>query len=183
MSYLAYKSQVLLGKEKMKNIDTSKTDTNPQAEFVLNCPTALLYLHFHNIVDASFWSKCLENDEMFKNWKQKHLGSLVHLWIMLDIIKGLNKNVMISAWVLDKLEKMPVIDILKGIDLLKKNTNLREIDTFLKSYDWEKDPKHPFNIKRKLQYAARYYEILSKFATSDKKKKNINKLILKKLTK
>ncbi|MBA2367689.1 MAG: ankyrin repeat domain-containing protein [Candidatus Protochlamydia sp.] len=144
--------------------------------FALNSPTALLYLHFNELVKHSVWKMEFDQHPTITSWREKHSYESVCVSCMFEILDKLenfcsNNEIKqrVNQWALQKLEKESVINILKGLDLLilkqgiknseKLEAALKEIDLFLINYDWKNDlSKSPFNMERKVRIMLKFYK-------------------------
>jgi hypothetical protein len=185
-SEVAFGRQVILGEEKMLACYADGIDPliklcqegNPSQKliyisylvFPLDCPTALMKLHYLNLVPASRWYDLLmETDvECFKEWALKFSKyyqitlSLLSRILELDLALNVRSDLKPQAtnWILQSLGKMTVLHLLKGMDLIKEaikqpsNKDWQPIQDhlqgFLSTYDPYKDPTGPLEIDRRV---------------------------------
>jgi hypothetical protein len=144
--------------------------------FPLDCPTALLYLHFNNITPFTVFADSFETNEAYDVWKNAFPDQMIIFKCIINVLKQTaelskrNKSFepLIKQFVLSKLEKESLISILKGLDLLGKSDQIltcddlsqriSEVEAFLSTYDWKTDPDHPFSFQRRLEASVDYYK-------------------------
>lgn len=148
--------------------------------YPLDCPTALLYLHFKGILPFTYFADNLYTVETFVSWMQKFPYETKMLGCMIKILRKTSAmmsrhpsfDLILRQFVLGKLEKEPLINILKGLDLVVNGTqpatedalNQRcgVVDEYLKTYNWKEDPDHPFSFERMVDVSIDYYKQLPK---------------------
>ncbi|CRX38359.1 ankyrin repeat domain-containing protein [Estrella lausannensis] len=149
--------------------------------FPLTNPTALLYLFFNEAVPLDLWTtKEIQNPFLDQFQRENPFE-----WNTLECIFETLQNVLQQAksshpevkalfyqWVLGHLERIPLIDLLKGIekvlesDLSSKNTAtlstlLDEANQFLEGYDWLQDPLYPFHLERRARLLFKNFDFLT----------------------
>lgn len=170
--------------EAKTDIKQFQTITNPKAKernffeinvrhetymFAINNPTALLYLFFSESVDLNLWMKDQPGNTFLQEFKQNHSFEWRLLLCIFETLKRAEADAKASdpeikklfySWVLRNLEKIPLLDLLKGIehildtglnqkDIGSFNQLLQSTDQFLENYDWKVDPLYPFNLDRR----------------------------------
>lgn len=119
-------------------------------------PTALLYLHFNKHVDYVKLTKSVEKstlktvEGLASNVNYQHILNIVRILTKLKNNKRVNWG-KVALWVKERLERIPLAHILKGIDLFARGKNETDVNAVLKNYDWLKDEEHPFSYKRRLE--------------------------------
>lgn len=111
--------------------------------FPFDNPTALLYLHFNKIVSYKLWEDHLYSYKYFLLLKENDPVHFQVRVMILDLLKEVGNDEQITAWVLDHLEKIPLMNILKGIQLFIDGKNPQNFD--FKNYNWLQDPEHPLS--------------------------------------
>jgi hypothetical protein len=148
--------------------------------FPLNNPTALLYLVFNEVTSLDLWT----NKEIVNPFLDQFHRSNPFEWNTLECIFDTLENAgkqassslpevkaLFTQWVLNHLEKIPLIDLLKGIERvlesdLSTQTSatvialLNETEQFLESYDWQQDPLYPFHMERRARLLLRHFDHL-----------------------
>lgn len=146
--------------------------------FPLDCPTALLYLHFRGIIPFTVFADSFYTNSSFQPWANKSPYEAKMFICITNVLrktdalsqKNTEYDALIKQFVLDKLEKEPLISILKGLDLIGTGDLLKsrddliqriaEVETFLSTYNWKTDPDHPFSFERMVQVSLAYYKLL-----------------------
>ena len=142
--------------------------------FPLDNPMALLYLHFKKLVSAAEWFEAIRLDSenpIFSHWIKKNtdlswavrsiLMRILHFEKELENLQELKEP--ISHWILAQIEKLSVMQILKGLDLIGLAVSSRELTmenwerySFqlgeqLSSYNWIEDEEGPMSFERRYQ--------------------------------
>lgn len=165
-------------KGKSANADNNTAETMRLVAalyFPLECPTALLYLHFNNMTPFNLFDGTVYSNSLFASWMQKFPYEIKMFNCTVNILKKTAEltrrnpsfDLIVKQFVLNKLEKEPLIHILKGLDLLasgevpgtkeKLLQRLEKVDEALREYDWKKDPDHPFSFQRMVDVSMDYF--------------------------
>jgi hypothetical protein len=144
--------------------------------FPLDCPTALLHLHFRDIIPFTVFANSFYTNPAYRLWKKTCVSETIILMCIIKVLQQTDTFVkknssfepLIKEFVLSKLEKATLISILKGLDLLGKSDQvvtsddlsqrIVEVEAFLSTYDWKTDPDHPFSFERMVQVSLEYYK-------------------------
>ena len=141
--------------------------------YALNVPGALLDLHFSGIIKAKYWESYVNNERCsfaaIAQWKESNPFSLNYVISLICRINELEEKLsdnkvlrtIAAVWVLKSIGERPVINILKGMEIICSNPNARELDTNalnleLKSYDWMKDQNAPLCFTRTAEDRFKY---------------------------
>lgn len=180
MKNLTFGTQILLGKDRMnlffKNLRTEQllpllmeveAETLDQfivqqniltrIHYVYNNPTALLYLCFNKTKELKVW-KTFFDTNLMTEWKKTNALSFLYIRTIFDILDSVAAIKDVDAWVLQKLEKIPLLNILKGLEMISQGQSFAEVDAFLETYDFKKDDQFCFNNKRLATTATTYYK-------------------------
>lgn len=132
--------------------------------FPFQNPTALLYLHFNKCVD--YIKLCKDMKKSSLKFIQEDLTSRVNYQHILHIV-GILKKIKnrpkkgewdnVAAWVLARLEKIPLTHIIKGLDLFAKGKQEKEVNQILEHYNWLEDEDHPFSYHRRVDHLVDIY--------------------------
>lgn len=136
--------------------------------FPIQNPTALLYLHFSKAVD--YIKFCKDIGKTSSEFLQGLTSRLnyQHIENIIEILKRIKKTCQkgewdkVAAWVLERLEKIPLTHIIKGLDLFAKGKKAKEIDQTLTQYDWLADEDHPLSYKRRVDHLVFIYSKIPK---------------------
>ncbi len=143
--------------------------------FPLNCPAALLDLHFRSIVSAKEWENLLSKPEEYP----LVTGFLSYAGILGGAVRAMIKRLVqfeerlsnanlrnaIGSWVLKSIGTLTIMQILKGLQILGSDfvnkkldsdtieRRLHELDSWLKNEytDWIQDKEGPLNYAYRLQ--------------------------------
>lgn len=141
--------------------------------FPLNFPLALIDLHFSDLVSAAEWDKqlCRFDSQPFDEWQEKFSGGaqlikcLLHnLRLFEDVFSDRpDYRALVAQWVLDKVDKLSVLHILKGIDMFtgfktavsgvfnQWNELEKKLNLHLEAYDPLSDTEGPLSFDRRFQ--------------------------------
>lgn len=132
--------------------------------FPIHNPTAMIYLHFKKFFDYSSLHKILDSgrlkfaESLTSQPNYQHMINIFKILKKIKIKFKKNEWKKIAEWTLSRLEKIPLVDILKGLDLFSKGKKENEVNQALKKYDWLKDVAHPFSYQRRLENLLEIYQ-------------------------
>jgi len=140
---------------------------NTRILYPLNTPAALLDLHFKGIVSAREWLSQLlfNNNDLIGEWMNEYqftlqaVRSLIMRIIELEAVIHPAYRDVISRWVLDHIGKLSVMQILKGMDIIKEGLVSRkpmteifgQLSDQLPGYDWREDEQAPLGFNRSVE--------------------------------